>query len=145
MSYLSQPTSLEDYGVVKVGTNLGVNDGVIYLNFTAGDGIKIANTQGEIIISSEGPNLISVYGTNTNYTATANDDYIGVNSANVTTITLPAGVDGRVYTIKNEANYGKVKVQPSNSEKIDNGAIYWANIAYQSVTCVFRAGQWRII
>lgn len=147
MSYLSQPTSNVDYGVVKVGTNIGVNDGVIYLNFVAGDGIHIANTPGEITISAQGADLISVYGTNTNYTATANDEYIGVYSSNAVTISLPVGVDGRVYTIKDEYGHGsgKITIKPSGTEKIDNATNYIISVPFQSVACVFRAGSWRII
>lgn len=147
MSYLSQATSNTEYGVVKIGNNIGVDDGVIYLNFVAGAGIAIANTPGQITISSSGADLISVYGTNTSYTATANDEYIGVSSASAVTITLPSGVPGRVYTIKDEYGQGsgKITLSPQSGEKIDNNNTYVISVPYQSVSVVFRAGQWRII
>lgn len=147
MSYLAQQTSNTEFGVVKVGNNIGVDEGVIYLNFVAGAGISIANTPGQITISSSGADLISVYGTTTSYTATANDEYIGVNSASAVTITLPSGVPGRVYTIKDEYGQGsgKITLSPQTGEKIDNNNNYIISVPYQSVSVVFRAGQWRII
>jgi hypothetical protein len=147
MSYLAQQTSNTEFGVVKVGNNIGVDEGVIYLNFVAGAGISIANTPGQITISSSGADLISVYGTTTSYTATANDEYIGVNSASAVTITLPSGVPGRVYTIKDEYGQGsgKITLSPQTGEKIDNNNTYVISVPYQSVSVVFRAGQWRII
>lgn len=147
MSYLAQQTSNTEFGVVKIGNNIGVDEGVIYLDFVAGAGISIANTPGQITISSTGADLISVYGTNTSYTATANDEYIGVNSASAVTITLPLGTDGRVYTVKDEYGQGsgKITIQPSGAEKIDGKSNYIISVPYQAVSSVFRAGQWRII
>lgn len=208
MSYLSQPTSNTDYGVVKIGNNISVNAGVIFLEqdlssnasvtfanvaanavysngqlvvtqviprandgialsnvysngavaeFTirntgvlsliAGDGIYLSNSTGNITVSAQGADLIAVYGTNTSYTATANDEYIGVNSASAVTITLPTGVNGRVYTIKDEYGQrsGKITVQPQTGEKIDNATNYIISVPYQSISTVFRAGQWRIM
>lgn len=147
MSYLAQQTSNTEFGVVKIGNNIGVDEGVIYLNFVAGPGVNIANTPGQITISANGADLIAVTGTTTNYTATANDEYIGVNSASAVTITLPLGTSGRVYTIKDEYGQGsgKITIQPTSPEQIDNKNNYIISVPYQSVSAVFRAGQWRII
>ena len=209
MSYLSSPTSNTDFGVVKVGNNIVVNDGVVsllqdispaanvifnnistvgevssngkivvtsvtphandgialsnvysngaaaeftirntgVLSLTAGPGIWISNTTGNITLSANGADLMATYGTNTNYTATANDEYIGVSSQGAVTITLPVGVTGRVYTVKDEYGQGsgKITIQPQFGEKIDNSTNYVISVPYQSVSMVFRAGQWRMI
>lgn len=147
MSYLAQQTSNTEFGVVKIGNNIGVDEGVIYLNFVAGPGVNIANTPGQITISANGADLIAVTGTTTNYTATANDEYIGVNSASAVTITLPLGTPGRVYTIKDEYGQGsgKITIQPTSPEQIDGKNNYIISVPYQSVSAVYRAGQWRII
>lgn len=147
MSYLAQQTSNTEFGVVKIGNNIGVDEGVIYLNFVAGPGVNIANTPGQITISANGADLIAVTGTTTNYTATANDEYIGVNSASAVTITLPLGTPGRVYTVKDEYGQGsgKITIQPTSPEQIDNKNNYIISVPYQSVSAVYRAGQWRII
>lgn len=148
MSYLAQSTSFTDYGVVKIGENINVTDGVISSpTIIGGIGITIDANTDFITISSTGADLISVYGTTTNYTATLDDEYIGVNSATAVTITLPAGIDGRVYIIKDELGQGsgKITIQPQSGENIDGKVSYVIGVPNQSVSVVFRAGHWRII
>jgi hypothetical protein len=220
MSYLSQPTSKTEYGVVQVGDFINVLDGIIsleqdlgpnanvtfnnanvtnqlttlnanvtnnlyaagnlvltavdpnagdginisnvgtngytsfftvtntgVLSLTAGPGISLSGANGNITVSSTGADLISVIGVTGNYTATLTDEYIGVFSANAVTITLPAGVNGRVYTIKDEYGQGsgKITIKPNGTEKIDNANTYIISVPFQAIQCVFRAGTWRII
>lgn len=209
MSYLSQPTSTLDYGVVKVGNYIDVFDGVIsnpqdlapnasptfdsidvtsdlyaagnlvvtsvtpsagagialsnvntqgyattfkvtntgVISLTAGSGITLSGSSGNITVSSYGADLINVYGTTTSYTASLTDEYIGVKSASAVTITLPSGIAGRVYTIKDEYGQGsgKITIQPQSGEKIDNATNYIISVPYQSVSVVFRAGSWWIM
>lgn len=208
MSYLSQPTSTLDYGVVKIGQYIEVEDGIIDLlqdvsptadvdfssvdagdvfsngnlvvtsvNPSAGNGISItsltaggneasfqinntgvlqlnagpgitltANT-GNITVSSYGADLINVYGTTTSYTAAIDDEYIGVYSASAVTITLPSGVPGRVYIIKDEYGQGsgKITIQPQLGQLIDGKINYIISIPNQSVSIVFRSNSWWII
>lgn len=209
MSYLSQPTSKIDYGVVKVGDYINVIDGIISLSqdlssnssvtfgnvsvtgnltaqgnlvvtsvvpsagngialsdvvtsgyhphFTitntgvtsliAGPGISLSGTTGNITVSATGADLLHVYGTTTNYTATLDDEYIGVYSAAAVTITLPTGVEGRVYYIKDEYGQGsgKITIQPQSGELVDGKTNYVISVPYQCCSMVFRAGQWRLI
>lgn len=121
------------------------NTGV--LSLTAGDGITLSNSTGNITVSSSGADLISTIGVTDSYTATADDEYIGVFSETPVTITLPTGVTGRVYIIKDEYGQGsgKITVQPSGTEQIDNKNTYVISVPNQSVSVVFRGGQWRII
>lgn len=121
------------------------NTGV--LSLIAGGGISISSSTGNITISSTGADLIAVYGTTTNYTATATDEYIGVFSATAITITLPTGIPGRVYTIKDEYGQGsgKITIQPQTGEKVDDKLNYVISVPYQSISVVFRAGSWRVI
>ncbi len=121
------------------------NTGV--LSLTAGNGITLSGSTGNITVSSSGADLISTIGVTGSYTATVNDEYIGVYSASAVTITLPIGVTGRVYIIKDEYGQGsgKITIQPSGSELIDNKTNYIISVPNQSVSVVFRGGQWRII
>jgi hypothetical protein len=121
------------------------NTGV--LSLTAGPGISLSAGTGSITISSYGADLINVYGTTTSYTASITDEYIGVYSASAVTITLPVGVEGRVYTVKDEYGQGsgKINIQPQLGELIDGKASYVIGVPYQSVNAVFRAGKWWII
>lgn len=134
--------------LVSIGNTVGFavsNTGV--LSLIAGAGISISTATGNITISASGADLIATIGVTSNYTATANDEYIGVYSAGAVTITLPIGVTGRVYTIKDEYGQGsgKITIQPSGLEKIDNQNTYIISVPNQSVSVVFRGGQWRII
>lgn len=121
------------------------NTGV--LSLTAGPGINLNAATGNITISSYGADLINVYGTTTSYTATIDDEYIGVSSAAAVTITLPTGVDGRVYIIKDEYGQGsgKITIQPQPGILIDKKTNYIISVPNQSVNVVYRAGGWWII
>jgi hypothetical protein len=120
------------------------NTGV--LSLTAGTGITLSGSTGNITISAIGPDVINTVGVTANYTASATDEYIGVDSTSLVTVTLPAGVNGRQYTVKEErgSGTGKVNVQGSGSEKID-GSSFKQLSANASITVVFRAGTWRVI
>lgn len=209
MSYLSQPASTLDYGVVKIGNNIQVLDGVVslaqsvapnanvtfntldvsgdirsngeiaitevlpaagdgisltdvvalgntasftientgVLSLTSGPGIYLSAASGNITVSAYGADVINVYGAVASYTATNDDEYIGVNSTTAVTISLPIGTDGRVYTIKDERGQGsgKITIKPVTGELVDGSASYVIGVPYQSVNIVFRAGQWRMI
>lgn len=148
MSYLAQATSKLDYGVVRVGNNIVVSDGIVSVaNIAAGPGITVSYQPELITVSATGADFINVYGTTTNYTATIDDEYIGVYSASAVTITLPNGIAGRVYTIKDEYGQGsgKITISPQLGEQIDGKATYVIGVPYQAVSLVFRAGSWRII
>lgn len=209
MSYLSSAASKLEYGVVQVGNNIDVIDGLISVpqslrtnanvtfnsitvsgnltsngaqvvtsvtptagngialtnvvtsgpaakfeiyntgvtSLSAGSGISLSGTTGNIIISSFGADLINVVGVTSSYTATLNDEYIGVFSGNAVTITLPAGVNGRVYTIKDEYGQGsgKITIQPQSGQLIDGKTSYIISVPNQSVGVVFRSTGWWII
>jgi hypothetical protein len=120
------------------------NTGV--LSLIAGTGITLSGSTGNITVSATGADFLNTVGVTSNYTATATDEYIGVDSTSLVTVTLPLGVDGRQYTIKEErgTGSGKVNVQGTGSEKID-GSPFKQLSSFASLTVVFRAGQWRII
>lgn len=120
------------------------NTGV--LSLIAGTGITLSGATGNITVSATGADILNTVGVTSNYTATATDEYIGVDSTSLVTVTLPIGITGRQYTIKEEhgSGTGKVNVQGSNTEKID-GSPFKQLTAFASMTVVFRAGQWRVI
>jgi hypothetical protein len=120
------------------------NTGV--LSLIAGTGITLSGSTGNITVSATGADIINTIGVTSNYTATATDEYIGVNSTSLVTVTLPVGVNGRQYTVKEErgTGTGKVNVQGTSAETID-GSPFKQLTANASLSVVFRAGQWRII
>ena len=121
------------------------NTGVVSL--TAGTGISLSGSTGNVVVSTTGTSFINVVGVTSNYTATLTDEYIGVFSGNAVTITLPTGIDGRVYIIKDEygQNSGKITVQPQANVLIDGKNNYIISVPYQSIQTVYRAGKWWII
>lgn len=150
MAYLSSPTSKTEYGVVKVGEFINVDDSGIISSpeIVPGPGVTVEYTTDSITISATGADLINVYGTTTSYTATDDDEYIGVKSASAVTITLPnTAQEGRVYIIKDEYGQGsgKITIQPPAGTLIDNKATYIISVPNQSVNLVFRAGGWWVI
>lgn len=210
MSYLAEPTSKTNYGIVIVGDNIDVDlDGVIsldqdvsstasvtfadvdatgtltldgdsvvtsvipssgngidivnlvdtgpdvtftiantgVLSLTAGQGITVSSSTGNITISSSGTNFINTVGVTANYPASATDEYIGVNSTSLVTITLPTGIAGRVYIIKDEhgSGFGKINVVGTGGQLVDGVTPYVINVPKQSISAVFRGGSWRLI
>ena len=134
-------------GLTDIGPAAGFtvnNTGV--LSLIAGQGITLSGGTGNITVSATGADFLNTAGVTSNYTATATDEYIGVDSTSLVTVTLPVGVNGRQFVIKEEhgSGTGKVNVQGSNNEKID-GSPFKQLTASASLTVVFRAGQWRII
>lgn len=120
------------------------NTGV--LSLVAGTGITLSGSTGTITVSATGADFLNTVGVTTNYTATATDEYIGVDSTTLVTVTLPPGITGRQYIIKEEhgAGTGKVNIQGTALETID-GSPFKQLTANASITVVFRAGQWRVI
>jgi len=117
------------------------NTGVTSL--IAGTNVTLSSATGAVTISVAEPGIETTVGVAASYTALATDGYIGVTTAPAT-ITLPAGVTGKVYTIKNEASSGSVTLSGTASEKIDGSSNKTIN-SNASVTVIFRATQWRII
>ena len=133
--------------LTDVGPDAGFtvnNTGV--LSLIAGTGITLSGGTGNITVSATGADLLNTAGVTANYTATATDEYIGVNSTSLVTITLPAGITGRQYIIKEErgTGTGRVNIQGTGSETVD-GSPFKQLTANASLTVVFRAGAWRII
>jgi hypothetical protein len=120
------------------------NTGV--LSLTAGSGITLSGSTGNITVSATGADFLNTVGVTSNYTATDADEYIGVNNTTLVTVTLPLGVNGRQFIIKEErgTGTGKVNVQGTGGETID-GSPFKQLTANASITVVFRAGAWRVI
>lgn len=108
----------------------------------AGTNISISGATGAVTISAASEGILQTVGTAVNYAALATDEYIGV-TANPTTVTLPTGIVGKTYIIKNETT-GSTTVACTGGQLLDTTAtkILGTNA---SISVVFRAGAWRII
>lgn len=115
-----------DLGVVKIGAGLSV----------APDGTLSANGGGA------GNCFFTVTLVDEDYTATANDCYIGTVKKDIE-IKLPKGVVGKVYIVKNRAN-GNIKVIASNNQTIDSSTSKTLGTD-DSLMVVFDGSKWNVI
>jgi len=105
-----------------------------------GSGLSI--TPGGILSAISGSSLINVKLTAVDYTATANDYYIGATKKDID-ITLPLGTTGKVYVIKNQVS-GNIKVKASGGQKIDTASD--VNLGTNnSIVVVFDGTRWNVI
>jgi len=114
-------------GVVKVGSGLAITPAGV-LSATGGE--------------DDCCKIVKVKLTNTNYTITDDDYYVGATDKNIT-ITLPKGILGRVYYIKNQIS-GNVKVQGTAGETIDGSASQTLG-SNAGFILVFDGTRWNII
>lgn len=134
MAYNSPPASTTSYGVVKVGTNINVTNGVISVV-----GNDTVNTY--TITDAASPYTLDSAGATPNY-------YLGVQGAGGgITINLTAGTNGRTVVIKSEAGQtSDITINPNGAETIENAASYTILAATDgSVTLVFNGTNWNAV
>jgi len=112
-------------GVVQVGSGLSITP----------TGILSATNSGS-------SNFVNVTLTSVSYSVTADDSYVGATNNNIT-ITLPLGVVGRVYYIKNQSP-GNIKVQGSGGQTID-GVAFQTLGSNSGFMVVFDGSRWNIL
>jgi len=112
-------------GVVQVGSGLSITP------------LGVLSATG-----SGGSNFVNVKLTDFSYSITATDSYVGATSNNIV-ITLPAGLLGRVYYVKNQSG-GNIKVQGSGGETIDGSAFQTLG-SNSGFMVVFDGSRWNIL
>ncbi len=112
-------------GVVQVGSGLSITPSGV-LSATGGSG----------------SNFVNVTLTNVSYLITADDYYVGATTNNIT-ITLPTGILGRVYYVKNQAP-GNVTVKCTGGETID-GSSFKILGTDAGFIVVFDGSRWNIL
>lgn len=117
------------------------NTGV--LSLTAGTGISLSGSTGNITVSATGSTIINTRGVSANYTLTSTDDYVGATTSGIT-LTLPLGVTGQTYVLKKEGGSGNATVAATSPDTIDGNATRTLS-SNASITVVYRSGAWRII
>jgi hypothetical protein len=121
------------------------NSGVT--SIVAGSGITISGATGAVTISNTGGSVINTTLKTADYTAVAGDDYIGVSSVSLITITLPTGIDGTEFIIKDElgVTFGGINIVGTGGELLDGQLADAIVIPYGSITVVFRGTEWHLI
>jgi hypothetical protein len=107
-----------------------------------GSGLSITPTGILSATGGTGSNFVNVTLTSVSYSVTADDSYVGATSNNIT-ITLPLGVVGRVYYIKNQSS-GNIKVQGSGGQTID-GLAFQTLGSNSGFMVVFDGSRWNIL
>ena len=105
-------------------------------------GSGLAITPLGVLSATGGSDFVNVKLTLTNYTATAADYYIGANKKDIA-ITLPLGIVGKVYVVKNQVS-GEVTVTGTLAQKIDTAATKTLG-TNDSIMVVFDGTRWNII
>ncbi len=133
------PTTLQPAGIVPVTLDADIatttNLGVIQV----GGGLSI--TPLGVLSATGGSGLINVKLTAINYTALITDYYIGATKKDIT-ITLPLGIVGKIYIVKNQAE-GSVKVKGTGQNLDNSGDKTLGSEA--SLFVVFDGTRWNII
>ena len=124
VGYDSNIATTTSLGIVQVGSGLAITPAGV-LSATGGGGSS----------------LLNVKLTSTNYTATATDYYIGATARNIT-ITFPAGVVGKVYVVKNQAE-GTITVKGTGQNLDNSGDKTLGTEA--SLTAVFDGTRWNLV
>jgi hypothetical protein len=106
-----------------------------------GSGLSITPS-GVLSATDSGSGLINVTLTATNYTATATDYYVGATKKDIE-ITLPLGITGKVYIVKNQVS-GNIKVKASGGQKIDTASDKTLGTD-DSLSVVFDGTRWNVI
>jgi len=139
---LSQtPTANGDAGIlpltldVDIATTTGL--GVVQI----GSGLSITPS-GVLSTTGSSGSFINVTLTNVDYTVTATDYYIGATKKDID-ITLPLGIAGRVYVVKNQVN-GNIKVKATGGQKIDTSSDKTLG-SEASIIVVFDGSRWNVI
>lgn len=111
-------------GVVQVGSGLAITPA------------------GILSATNSGSSIIAVTLTAVDYTALATDYYIGATKKDIE-ITLPLGIVGKVYYIKNQAS-GNIKVEGTGGQKLDTASSKTLGTE-ASIIVVFDGTRWNII
>jgi hypothetical protein len=154
MSYSRLPaTTRAGVGMTQTPTNTNINNSLspVTLNsdisttssvgvVQVGSGLSI--TPQGVLSATNNSSLFAVKIVSANYTASANDYYIGAIKKDIT-ITLPIGVTGKVYVVKNEEN-GEITVIGTAGQKID-GSVSEKLSTNKSLMVIFNGTEWQSI
>ena len=134
------PNIVQPAGIIPVTLDVDIatttSPGVVQV----GGGLSI--TPGGILSATGGSSLINIKLTSIDYTATTTDYYIGATKKDID-ITLPLGITGKVYVIKNQVS-GNIKVKATGGQKIDTSSDKTRG-SEDGLVVVFDGTRWNVI
>jgi hypothetical protein len=135
------PSVLQPAGIIPVVLDADIATTTSVGIVQVGSGLSITPA-GVLSATGSSSDIIAVKLTSIDYTAIANDYYIGATKKDIE-ITLPLGVTGKVYIIKNQVS-GNIKVKASGSQKIDTASDKTLGTE-SSIIVVFDGSRWNVI
>ena len=128
-------------GIIQVGYDANIASTTSLGIVQVGSGLSITPA-GILSATGGGSSLLNVKLTSVNYTATASDYYIGATNNNIT-ITLPAGVVGKVYIVKNQGTSGNITVKGTGQNLDSSGDKTLGSEG--SLIAVFDGTRWNLV
>ena len=119
----------------------------LYVPQSGSDNDIINVGSGSITIGGNPSPVTVTQVTTATYTATAQDYFLCVDVAAPVTITLPTGILGTVYIVKDcdgDAVTNPITVQGTGGELVD-GATATINTPYGSISFIFNGTEWSIV
>lgn len=135
-------STLTPAGIVPVTLDANVATTTSLGVIQVGDGLAVSPA-GVLSATSSSAPIINVKLTSVSYTAVASDCYVGATSNGIT-ITLPAGVLGKVYIVKNQANSGNITVTGTGGQRLDGSLSKTLGEGGMLMT-VFEGTKWSLI
>jgi hypothetical protein len=134
------PLPVAPAGIISVGYDSNIATTTTLGVIQVGSGLAITPA-GVLSVTGSAGGLINVTLVSSNYTALANDYYIGATKKNIT-ITLPKGIVGKIYIVKNQAE-GSITVKGTGENLDTSGDKNLGSEA--SLFVVFDGTRWNII
>ncbi len=128
-------------GIIQVGYDANIATDTSLGIVQVGSGLSITPA-GILSATGGGSSLLNVKLTSVNYTATASDYYIGATNKNIT-ITLPAGVVGKVYIVKNQGTSGNITVKGTGQNLDSSGDKTLGSEG--SLIAIFDGTRWNLV
>lgn len=128
-------------GIIQVGYDANIASTTTLGIVQVGSGLSITPS-GILSATGSGSDLVQVTLVSSNYTALASDYFIVV-TARPTVVTLPLGVTGKVYIIKNKSS-GNITVNTSGGQTIDTSSSKSLG-SESSLYVIFDGTRWNTI
>jgi len=139
---LSQtPVANGDAGILPLTLDVDIATTTSLGVVQVGSGLSITPS-GILSATGSSSSFINVTLTNVDYIVTATDYYIGATKKDID-ITLPLGIAGKVYVVKNQVN-GNIKVKATGGQKIDTSSDKTLG-SEASIIVVFDGSRWNVI
>lgn len=135
------PSIVQPAGIIPVTLDADIATTTSLGVVQVGSGLSITPS-GILSATGTGSSLINIKLTSVDYTAISTDYYIGATKKDIE-ITLPLGIVGKVYIVKNQVS-GNIKVKASGSQKIDTSSDKTLGTEV-SIIVVFDGTRWNVI